>query len=105
MSAARQCPQLGPHLPLAQDLADIVDHANRRLLHRNVQTHKMRHRRRSFSDARGQADPRSIIVCEGAARSSLEGSGAAAAIHQLSTVSVSKGAVTQHELGATTMEI
>src|SRR5829696_8826898 len=37
--------------------------------------------------------PDLIIVCEGAARSSLEGSGAAAAIHHLSTLSVSKAII------------
>src|SRR4051795_2566783 len=37
--------------------------------------------------------PDPIIVCEGAARSSLEGLGAAAAIHHLSTLYVSKAAI------------
>jgi hypothetical protein len=45
--------------------------------------------------------PDPIIVCEGAARSSLEGSGAAAAIHHLSTVSVSKAVI---PLSADTVE-
>jgi hypothetical protein len=37
--------------------------------------------------------PDPIIVCEGAARSSLEGLGAAAAIHHLSRVAVSKAII------------
>jgi len=40
--------RLGRHLALAHDLARIVRHAHRRLLHRDVQTYEMRHRSHSF---------------------------------------------------------
>ncbi len=40
---------------------------HRRLLHRNIQTYKMRHLHRSFLDLRGQGDPDFTIIREGAA--------------------------------------
>jgi hypothetical protein len=60
-----------------------IDSGHRRLLHQNIQTYKICHRRRSFLDLRGQGDPDITTIREGAALI-LRSSGTATAIYHLS---------------------